>query len=208
MVRHALHAGLSIALALAIGVGSGWAADEKPARKPGGAGQGPSPERRAEMMKRFDKNGNGQLDPDEMQAAREAMQKFQAAGGGKPGAGGAGPSPERMKELVAKFDKNGDGSLDDAEKQAAKAEFMKMQGGQGAGGNPGAGRPGAGKPGEGKPAGDFGGREAAMKRFDKNGDGKLDDAEKAAAKEAIQKFQAAGGKPGQGRPQGKKPEAK
>jgi len=46
-----------------------------------------------------------------------------------------------------------------------------------------------------------------MKKFDKNGDGKLDDAEKAAAKEAFEKMRAAGGKRPGGKPgEGKKPE--
>lgn len=168
-------------------------------KKPGGPG-GPG---REAMIKKFDKNGDGKLDQDEMKAAREAMGDRKpggsgAPGGGKPGEGGR-PSPEQMKEIMKKFDKNGDGKLDDAEKAAARESFAKMRGG--AGGKPGEGKPGAGKPGEGGPS-----REAMIKKFDKNGDGKLDDGEKAAAKEAFEKMRAAGGKPGEGKkPDGKKP---
>ena len=159
-------------------------------KKPGGPG-GPG---REAMIKKFDKNGDGKLDQDEMKAAREAMgdrKPGAGAPGGKPGEGGR-PSPEQMKELMKKFDKNGDGKLDDGEKAAARESFMKMRGGAGAPG---------GKPGEGGPN-----REAMIKKFDKNGDGKLDDGEKAAAKEAFEKMRAAGGKPGEGKkPGGKKP---
>lgn len=165
-------------------------------KKPGGPG-GPG---REAMIKKFDKNGDGKLDQDEMKAAREAMgdrKPGAGAPGGKPGEGGR-PSPEQMKELMKKFDKNGDGKLDDGEKAAARESFMKMRGGAGAPG----GKPGEGKPGDGGPN-----REAMIKKFDKNGDGKLDDGEKAAAKEAFEKMRAAGGKPGEGKkPGGKKPE--
>ncbi len=188
----------TLAAALAIGIGSAGAADEKPGKKPGAEGQGPSPERRAEMMKRFDKNGDGQLDDGEKKAAMEAMQKFRQ-NGGKPGEGGpAGFSPERMKELLAKFDKDGDGKLSESEREAAKAEFMKNRGPGGPGGKPGAG----GKPGEG-PSPER--RAEMMKRFDKNGDGQLDEGEKKAAMEAMQKFRQNGGKPGEKKPGEKKP---
>ena len=125
-----------------------------------------------------------------------ATHAFAAPGDGekKPG-GPGGPGREAM---IKKFDKNGDGKLDDGEKAAARESFMKMRGGAGAPG----GKPGEGKPGEGGPN-----REAMIKKFDKNGDGKLDDGEKAAAKEAFEKMRAAGGKPGEGKkPGGKKPE--
>ncbi len=85
-----------------------------------------------------------------------------------------------QKKMLEKFDKNGDGQLSADEKEAAKAAFEARKGG----------KPGEkgfnGKGGRGK---DFGGkgREAMMKKFDTNSDGKLDETEKAAAKEAFQK---------------------
>ena len=177
-------------------------------KKPGGPG-GPG---REAAIKKFDKDGDGKLNQEEMKAAREAMGDRKpggsgAPGGGKPGEGGR-PSPEQMKELMKKFDKNGDGKLDDSEKSAARESFVKMRGGAGApGGKPGEGKPGAGKPGAGKPGEGGPSREAMIKKFDKNGDGQLDDGEKAAAKEAFEKMRANGGKPGEGKkPGGKKPE--
>ncbi|MBN8628260.1 MAG: EF-hand domain-containing protein, partial [Planctomycetes bacterium] len=165
------------------------------AGKPGAGGPG-----REAMIKKFDKNGDGKLDKDELSAARAAMGDRKPAPGGDgkgPGGPGGRPNPEQMQALMKKFDKNGDGKLDDAEKGAAREEFMKMRGGK-----PGEGKPGAGKPGEGGP-----GREAMLKKFDKNGDGKLDDGERAAAKEAFEKMRAAGGKRPGGKPgEGKKPE--
>ena len=48
------------------------------------------------------------------------------------------------------------------------------------------GKPGAGKPGPGKERGaEF--RQKMLEKFDKNGDGKLDEDEKKAAREAFQK---------------------
>ncbi|MBL9081204.1 MAG: EF-hand domain-containing protein [Planctomycetales bacterium] len=191
-------ASLVVALGLAV---PSFAADEKKpegkptAGKPGAGGPG-----REAMIKKFDKNGDGKLDKDELSAARAAMGDRKPAPGGDgkgPGGPGGRPNPEQMQALMKKFDKNGDGKLDDAEKGAAREEFMKMRGGK-----PGEGKPGAGKPGEGGP-----GREAMLKKFDKNGDGKLDDGERAAAKEAFEKMRAAGGKRPGGKPgEGKKPE--
>lgn len=196
-------AALVVALGLAV---PSFAADEKkPEGKPGAGRPGPGGPGREAMIKKFDKNGDGKLDKDELSAARAAMGDRKPAPGGDgkgPGGPGGRPSPEQMQALVKKFDKNGDGKLDDAEKGAAREEFMKLRGGKPGEGKPGEGKPGAGKPGEGGP-----GREAMMKRFDKNADGKLDDAEKAAAKEAFEKMRAAGGKRPGGKPgEGKKPE--
>lgn len=186
-------------LCLSLATAASAADEKKPQGVPG----------REAMIKKFDKNGDGKLDQSEMQAARAAMgdRKPGTPGqfGGGPGGAGGRPSPEMMKEMLKKFDKNGDGKLDDSEKNAAREQFMKMRGGKpgdGAG-KPGEGKSGAGKPGAGKPgAGDQGARrEAFMKEFDKNGDGKLDDSEKAAAKEAFEKMRA-GGDPGAGKKPG------
>jgi hypothetical protein len=88
-------------------------------------GQGPDPAKRAErrqkVLEKFDRNGNGQLDPDEREAAREAMQKRRAEGGGAKGQGDGGPAPERRQKLLEKFDTDGDGQLSESERAAAKA---------------------------------------------------------------------------------------
>ena len=153
---------LAVVLAIgAIGVmADALRADDPPAKK-----------RRVppQVLKQFDKNGDGKLDESEKQAARAAMMK--------------------------RFDKNGDGKIDEAERQAAREAFMKRRGG----GGKGKGRPGKGRPGG------FD-RSAIIKRFDKNGDGKLDEAERQAAREAFMKRRGGGGKgkgrSGKGRPGG------
>jgi Ca2+-binding EF-hand superfamily protein len=125
------------------------------------------------MLKRFDKDGDGQLSESEKVAAKEAFEKMRGARGGKPGAGAPGGGRE---EMMKKFDKDGDGKLSDSEKQAM-IEAMKARGG--AGGKPDARPAAGGKPGAG------GDRMAEMiKRFDKDGDGQLSEAEKKAAMEA------------------------
>jgi len=77
---------------------------------------------REELIKRFDKNGDGKLDEDEKAAAHKAMRK-EGGGGGN----------DRYKELLRRFDKNGDGRLDDAERaEAEKArELVEKNGGAG-----------------------------------------------------------------------------
>jgi hypothetical protein len=85
--------------------------------------------------------------------------------------------------------------LSQQEQAAAMAAFQKMRGnGKGAagGGVPGGNAGGFGE----EPAveGKARGREAMIKRFDKNGDGKLSDDEKAEAQKALK------GKKGEARP--------
>ncbi|MEK9632957.1 MAG: EF-hand domain-containing protein [Opitutae bacterium] len=127
----------------------------KPERE-GGKKGGPPEGRpsREEVMKKFDKDGDGKLSEEEKAELRKAI----AQRGGRPG--GRRPPPElmkkfdkdgdgklseseraelrktmeeRRKEFLAKFDKDGDGKLNEEERKAAMAA-----------------RP---KPGEGKPAG-------------------------------------------------------
>ena len=72
---------------------------------------------REEVMKKFDKDGDGKLSEGERAEMRKAMEA-------------------RRKEFMAKFDKDGDGKLNEEERKAAMAARPK----------PGEGRPG-GKPG-------------------------------------------------------------
>lgn len=78
-------------------------------------------ERRQKVLEKFDKNGNGQLDADEREAAKEAMQKRRDQAGGKGQRGQGAPDPERRKKLLEKFDTDGDGQLSESERAAAKA---------------------------------------------------------------------------------------
>jgi len=69
----------------------------------------------AEIIKRFDKDGDGKLSDEEKAAARKAMQDRQRAGS------------DRMAEFIKKFDKDGDGKLSDEEKAAARKAFQERR---------------------------------------------------------------------------------
>ena len=72
----------------------------------------------AEVLKRFDKDGDGKLNETERAAAKKAHDER----GGRPGQpGGDGkPGDGKMKEEILKrFDKDGDGKLNEAERAAA-----------------------------------------------------------------------------------------
>jgi hypothetical protein len=95
------------------------------------APEGPKPERKgppggppAEIIAKFDKDGDGKLSEDERKAMME----------------------ERKKEMIAKFDKDGDGELNEEEKKAAREAMGGRPGGPGGPGGPGRpGRPGGPK---------------------------------------------------------------
>ncbi|MDD4869996.1 MAG: EF-hand domain-containing protein [Kiritimatiellae bacterium] len=66
----------------------------------GGHGKGKISE---EILKKFDKDGDGKLNDEEKAAAKAAMEAKKA---------------EREKKMLAEFDKDGDGKLSDEEKAA------------------------------------------------------------------------------------------
>lgn len=97
-----------------------WLAVSQPVLAAPGEGSGKRAELRQRALQKFDKNGDGQLDPDEKKAAKEAIHKRREQGGGKgPGERG-GPDPERRQMLLEKFDTDGDGNLSETERAAAK----------------------------------------------------------------------------------------
>lgn len=120
------------------------------------------PDRAADLLKRFDKNGDGKLDEDELAEAHEAMLQEQMA---RRTANAAAPDAAKMRErALAMFDKDHDGRLSDeerAEMQRQLQEFRPV--GPGAGPN----------------------RAALLRRFDKNADGKIDDAEMAELEKTV-----------------------
>ena len=128
-------------------------------------------------LEKFDTNKDGMLSEAEKAAAAEALKQK----GMLPGSGIVPGSEEFLK----KFDRNGDGKLSDAEKQAAQSAWQKMRAGGGsgpiAGGNPGGlpvGQAGAAaSDAADKPAKKI---NPLIKRYDKDGDGKLNEEEKAA----------------------------
>ncbi len=121
--------------------------------------------RRAAMLKKFDTNGNGKIDPEEREKMRAEMAK------------GGGGAPERMKKMLERFDKDGDGKLSEDERTAMRAEMQKRRE---AGGLKGTG---AEKQAE------------MLKKFDKDGDGKLSEDERAAMREAMKGQQGKKAKP-------------
>jgi Ca2+-binding EF-hand superfamily protein len=107
-----------------------------------------SKQRQAEILKRFDKNGDGKLDEDEKAAAKEAnrdetngrqakarerlgkraLEKFDKNNDGKLDEAERAEMAKAIEtdpRLVKRFDKDGDGKLNDAEKAAAREAFVK-----------------------------------------------------------------------------------
>ena len=129
----------------------------------------------AELIEKFDVDGDGQLNQAEREAAHEQM-KAQAQA--------------KKAEFIAKFDSDGDGELNQTEREAAKAELgdaFKARRGEG-------GR--AGRPGDrgGMHAQHgFGGQRGhhplppeLVAEYDADGDGKLNEAERTVAREQMQ----------------------
>ena len=83
--------------------------------------QGPRGRRRFEMIKRFDADGDGTLDAQERQAAREFIEARR------------GEREKRRQELMERFDENQDGNLDPDERAAAR-DWMKQKKHRGSGG--------------------------------------------------------------------------
>lgn len=99
---------LSLAPAMLIVVAA--RADEStPAAGSASAGRGAH---RAEMLARFDKDGDGTLNDEERAAARAAAAEFRGAPGGLQG------------HFMRQFDADGNGTLDDAERAKAQAAWQ------------------------------------------------------------------------------------
>ncbi|MAN36419.1 MAG: hypothetical protein CMI21_02155 [Opitutae bacterium] len=106
---------LTILAAVTLACGLNAMPDREGGKKGGPPEGRPS---REEVMKKFDKDGDGKLSESERAELRKTMEA-------------------RRKEFMAKFDKDGDGKLNEEERKAAMAARPK----------PGEGRPeGKGKP--------------------------------------------------------------
>lgn len=148
---------------------------------PAAAGHKPARPDRAEIMKQFDANGDGQLDQTERQAVRAHMQAMRAQGAGD-GQGQRGGPNQREGRGLAQFDTDGDGQLNATERDAAAATMRER-----VVNNP-----------------------RAMQRFDLDSDGVLSEDEWAKARDQVGERMGAGNRgsrgPGgaDGKPRGKK----
>jgi Ca2+-binding EF-hand superfamily protein len=136
-----------------------------------------------QLLRQFDVNRDGKLTGQEQVLAQEAMRR-QGINLGMPPGGFAGAD-----DFVKQFDRDRDGKLNPQEMMAAQAAYQRMRGGGKGGGGVASGVP------VGQPAFDPGAAAdqkpnkvpPLIKRFDKDGDGKLNAAEKAAAQAELKK---------------------
>jgi len=176
-------------------------ADDK--SKPAGDQAKMSAEMQQMLLQQFDVDKNGVLSDQEKLAAQEAMRKQ-----GWPAGMGLGMTPAGLPgfdQFAKQFDKDGDGKLNDVERVAAMAAYQRARnngnhgpvmgrlpygpGGGTVGPANGPAAQGAAPPAGG---GDAKGAEEKkvnnlIKRFDKDGDGKLNADEKATAQAELKK---------------------
>jgi hypothetical protein len=177
-------------IALSLLIAAGWSFAARAQNNPQ-AGLDPSTmmaQMQQQFLQQFDVNKNGKLDGPEQLAAQEAMRQqgwtMGIAPGGFPGA----------DQFSKQFDRDGDGKLNQMEAMMAQQAFQRMRN-HGAGGMRGGVRGGGGGsalpqqslpvagPGDSKK----GKVSPLVKRFDKDGDGKLSAEEKAAAQAELKK---------------------
>jgi hypothetical protein len=149
-----------------------------------------------QMLRQFDANRDGRLSGQEQILAQEAMRRhginLGLAPSGFPGA----------DQFSKQFDRDGDGKLNPAESVAAQAAFQRMMGHGKSGPRTGGGVQTGGFPAPGpavNPAAAAAKKKddkvsPLVKRFDKDGDGKLNDAEKATAQAELKKSKSKDGK--------------
>ena len=166
------HSTIRLSLTLGFAIALGQAAFAQPAERPPRGGERPDREAlRKQILERFDKNKDGELDEEEREAARDAFRRGerprdQPRAEGRPssppsrgsrsrgGRGGRGSRGQRI-QLLPQFDKDGDGILNKAERVEARKFVLEKRGGGGErGGDRGGSR--GGRPSG--PDGDRGGR--------------------------------------------------
>ena len=96
---------------------------KKPDRRPGPDGGPPDRPSREELLKKFDKDGDGKLGKEEQAALRAEFAKNRGQGGRPPKGGDRKPPAQ----LLEKFDKDGDGELSEEERGAMREEFAKRR---------------------------------------------------------------------------------
>ena len=100
-----------------------------------GQGPPPDPARRADLLRKFDRDGDGRLSAEEIEAARTSGRKRREdmAKRGKGMETGELRNDERMQGLLDRFDGDGDGKLNYEEMDAlrmAKRQRMSSPGGR------------------------------------------------------------------------------
>ena len=118
--------------------------------------------RHAEMVKRFDRNGDGQIDTAERQAARSEMRQRWGAHRSQPGFGKR--HEQKRAQALQRFDHDHDGRLNDAEYAEARAAREQHR------------------------AQAQARRQQILSRFDRDGDGRIGDTERNEMRSAWQKF--------------------
>ena len=126
--------------------------------------------RKAEMLKKFDKNGDGKLNDEEKSTLRVEMQNRRRGKDRKQW------TPEQRNEMLKKFDKDGDGELSDAEKTTLRAEIQNRRGGRD------------------RKQWTPEQRDEMLKKFDTDRDGKLSQEEQDTAREAMKASRTKGEK--------------
>jgi Ca2+-binding EF-hand superfamily protein len=131
------------------------------------------------ILEHRDANGAGQLNDAESAPAHQDTLPGDVAPPGRRlrhSSQGDPASSAHRQEILKKYDANGDGQLDDAERAALRQDIAngKIQPLDLGSRPPGAGRPGT-------PAR----REELLRRYDANGDGQLDETERAAFEQDV-----------------------
>ncbi len=128
-------------------------------------------DRRAELLKRFDANKNGKLDPPELTRMRQSTSRSRD-GGNSRGQRPSGNSRMSREELLKKFDANQNGRLDGDEIKKVRETFSRS--------GRDSVRPSAPKRGRLD-------RDELMKKFDLDNSGELDADERKQALAAMRK---------------------
>ena len=118
-----------------------------------------------ELIKRFDRDGDGRLNEQERQVMQQEMQKRASPATARPS----------REDVIKKYDRNGDGRLDARELAAMRSQMARTR--DGAGNRPS---------GNNRPGGD---NRAMIERFDTNKNGRLDPPEQQKMREALQQRQ-------------------
>lgn len=93
-----------------------------------GRGEGPRRPNREEIIKRFDKDGDGKLSAEERAEMRKQLGRSGGEGRGEGREGrGEGPRRQNRDELIKRFDKDQDGKLDDEERAEMEKELQKQR---------------------------------------------------------------------------------